>query len=143
MRGCRRKARGVGAKVVRGELPLGGEVAADQSTTEHAVGRDRDAQITARRQDLGLDAAGDQRVLDLHVADRVGVRRATDRLGTDLRQPDVTDEACVDELGDRAHGLLDRHLGVQARGAIDVDVVDAETRQRMGHCGLDGWWTAS
>ena len=56
----------------------------------------------------GLDTAGEQGVLDLQVADRVDGVRAADGLGADLGQADVADVAGLDQLGDRADGLLDR-----------------------------------
>src|SRR5436190_14872178 len=65
------EARRVRAKVRRLELALGSEVTADQTAAENAVGRDRDAQLAARRKDLRLDAARDQGVLDLQIADRM------------------------------------------------------------------------
>ncbi len=64
-------------------------------------------------------------------------RGAADRLGADLGEADVADVAGLHQLGDRADGLLDRHVGVQARRAVDVDVVDAEARERVGERGLD------
>ena len=84
-------------------------VAADQPAREHAVGGHADAELPARGQDLVLDAARDQRVLDLQVADRVhgAARRIVS--GADLRQPDVADVAGLDHLGDGADRLLDRH----------------------------------
>lgn len=39
--------------------------------------------------------------------------------------------ARLHKLGDRAHGLLDRHLRIDASGPVDVDVIRAEARQRV------------
>ena len=77
-------------------------------------------------------AAADQRVLDLQVDDRVHRRGAADRLGADLGEADVADVAGLHQVGDRADGVLDRHRGIEARRAVDVDVVDAEARQAVG-----------
>ena len=54
---------------------------------------------------------------------------AADRLGADLGQADVADVAGLDQLGDRADGLLDRHVRVEPGGPVDVDVVGAEAAQ--------------
>ena len=86
------------------------EVPADQPAAEHAVGGDGDPELAARRQDLVLDPARDERVLDLQVADRMRRRGAADRLRAHLGEADVPDVAGLDELGDRPDGLLDRHL---------------------------------
>jgi hypothetical protein len=134
------EARRVRAEVGGGQLAVGREVPADEAAAQDAVGGDPDPELAAGRQDLGLDAARDQRVLDLQVADRVRRRRAADRVRADLRQADVAHVAGLHELGDRADRLLDRHVGVQARGAVDVDVVDAEAGQRVGQRGLDRRW---
>jgi hypothetical protein len=64
-------------------------------------------------------------------------RGAADRLGADLGQADVPHVPRLHELADRADGLLDRHLGVQARRAIDVDVLDAQPVQAVRERGLD------
>ena len=109
-------------------------VAADQPARQHAVGGDRRCPSSRQvGQDLVLDAARDQRVLDLQVGDRDATAcGAADRLGADLRQPDVADVAGLDQLGDRADRLLDRHVRVEPRRAVDVDVVGAEPLQRVG-----------
>ena len=67
-------------------------------------------------EDLVLDAARDQRVLDLQVGDRVHRGGAADRLGADLGEPDVAHVAGLDQLGDRADGLLDRGVGSSRAG---------------------------
>ena len=107
-------------------------VAADQPARQHAIGGDADAELAAGRQDVALDAARDQRIFDLQVGDRMDGRGAADRLGADLRQPDVAHVAGLHHVGDRADGLLDRHVGIEPRRAVDVDVVDAEPLQRIG-----------
>jgi hypothetical protein len=62
-------------------------------------------------------------VEDGHLLGRVAIAggrvwwngRAEDRLRSHLRKSYVADVAGLDELRDRADGLLDRHLRVQAR----------------------------
>ena len=44
--------------------------------------------------------------------------RAPDGLRADLRQAGVSDVAGLHEIGDRADGVLDRHRGVEAPGAM-------------------------
>jgi hypothetical protein len=52
-------------------------VAADEPAREDAVGRHANPERAARGQDRVLDSAGDQRVLDLEIGDRMdGVRAA-------------------------------------------------------------------
>ena len=51
--------------------------------------------------------------------------RAADGLDADLGEADVAHVALLDEVGDRADRVLDRHVRVEARGAVDVDDVDA------------------
>ena len=48
----------------------------------------------------------------------------------------MADVASLHEVGNRADRVLDRHVRVEARGTIDVDVVDAEPLQRVGCEGL-------
>ena len=55
---------------------------------------------------------------------------ATDRLGPGLRQPDVLDLACVHELGERAHRLFDRRVGVDPVLVVEVDVVHVQPAER-------------
>ncbi len=112
-------------------------MAAEQAAREHAVGGHADAELARDGQDPGLDGAGDERVLDLEVADRVDGGGAAQGVGADLGEADVADVAGLDQLGDRADGLLDRHGGVQPGGAVDVDVVGAQAAQGVGEGGLD------
>src|SRR5215217_3733514 len=57
---------------------------------------------------------------------------AADGVGAHLRQADVAHVAGLDHLGDGADGVLDRHVRIEARGAVDVDVIDTQTLQRIG-----------
>src|SRR5690606_10955593 len=132
------EAGAVGAEVVGGEVAAGVPVAAEQAARQHAVGGDADAQAAGDRQDLGLDVARQQGVLDLQVADRVDGRGAAQRRGADLGQADVADVSGLDEFGDGADGVLDGHAGVEAGGTVDVDVVGAEPPQAVGEEVLDG-----
>ncbi|MBB3540877.1 hypothetical protein FHT97_001590 [Rhizobium sp. BK399] len=43
----------------------------------------------------------------------------------------------LDHVADRADRLLDRNIGIQARRAVNIDVVDAEAFQRIGKEVLD------
>ena len=120
------EARRVRTAVARIELAVGGEMPADEPARQDAVRGNRDSEFAACRQDRVLDPARDERVLDLQVADRVHDPGAADRLGADLGEADVADVSRVDHFADRADRLLYRHVGVEARRAIDVDVLDAE-----------------
>ena len=79
-----------------------------------------------------LDAARDQRIFDLQVGDRMHGRGAADRLGADLGQADMADIAGLHQVGDGADRVLDRHVRIEPRRAVDVDMVDAEPLQRIG-----------
>ncbi len=131
------EARAEAAEVAGAELALPAPVAGEQAAGEHPVGGDSDAQLPRGGQDFGLDAAGEQRVLDLQVGDRVDGVGAAQGLRADLGQADVADQAGLHHLGDRADGLLDRDGRVEAGRAVDVDVVGAEAVQRVRERGLD------
>jgi hypothetical protein len=107
-------------------------VAGQQAARQHAVGGHADPQLAAGRQDLLLETAREERVLDLQVTDRVDGGRAANGVGAGLREADVADIARLDHLGDRAHGLLDRDVRVDARRPVDVDVVGPKAPQRVG-----------
>src|SRR4051812_32101150 len=111
------------AEVTRAELAVWGPAAAEQTTGEDAVCRDRDPELATCRKELRLDPARDQRVLDLEVADRPDRGGATDRLRADLGQSNRAHVARVDEFADRADGLLDRDGGIEARRAVHIDVI--------------------
>ena len=57
---------------------------------------------------------------------------AQHRLGRHLAQPQMAHVARVDHLLDRARHVFDRHVGIEPRRAIDVDMVRAEPFQRIG-----------
>ena len=44
----------------------------------------------------------------------------------DFRQPDVTDIAGAHHVGDRADGVLDRHVRIDPGRPVDVDIIGAE-----------------
>jgi hypothetical protein len=131
------EAGAVGAEVPAAPGALPGPVAAQETPGEDAVGGDADAQLAAGRQHAGLDAAREQRVLDLEVHDRMDRVRPAERLGAGLREPDVADVAGLDHLRDGADRVLDRHRGIDAGGAVDVHVVRVEPAQRVGEEALD------
>jgi len=81
--------------------------------------------------DLVFDAARDQRVFDLQIADGMNGVSATKRLRADLRQSDVTHVASLYHVGDRTHGIFDRYARIEVAQAIDVDVVDSQPPQRI------------
>jgi hypothetical protein len=61
----------------------------------------------------------------------------TDGLGPDLGEPDVPDVPRLDHLSDRAHRLLDRHLGEDPSRPVDVHVLGTEPTKRVGEEVLD------
>ena len=85
-------------------------------------------------QDLVLHVAGPQGVLGLERGDRLDGVGAADRGRRCLGEPEVSDLALGDEIGDGSCCLLDRRVGVDAVLVVEVDVVGAEASQRA----LDG-----
>src|SRR5947208_207847 len=57
--------------------------------------------------------------------------RASDGLGAQFRQTDRSHVAGLHEIRDGADSLLDGHGGIQAGWPVDVNVIDAEARQRV------------
>src|SRR6266581_5418758 len=55
--------------------------------------------------------------------------RAFDGLGRGFREPEIAHLALLDELGHRAHGVLDRGIGIHAMLIVEIDDLDAETAQ--------------
>lgn len=125
----------VGARVASGGLPV---VAGEQAVREHPVGGDADPQLAAGGEDaVGLGVPAEQGVFDLHIADRVYGVGTADGLRPHFGEPDVAHVPGLDQLGDRADRVLDRGVGGEARGAVDVDVVGPEAAQRVGERVLD------
>jgi hypothetical protein len=60
------KARHVASCVTRAQRRDIGDIAGQETAAKRAVGDKADAELLAKRQDLGLDVAGPQRILDLH-----------------------------------------------------------------------------
>ena len=53
-------------------------------------------------------------------------------LGRGLRQADVADVAGLYHVGDGADGVLDRHLRIDPRGLIEIDIIGAQSLERIG-----------
>ncbi|CAG6397497.1 hypothetical protein SCOCK_560007 [Actinacidiphila cocklensis] len=120
----------VGAWVASGGLSVG---AGEQAVCEDPVSGDADPQLAAGVHDaVYLGATAEQGVFDLYVADRVHGVGAADGLRPYLGQPDVADVSGLDQFGDGADRVLDRGVGGEAGGAVDVDMVGPEATQRVG-----------
>src|SRR3569833_1495023 len=89
-------------------------------------------QLVTIRQHLRLDAARSKRILDLQIADRVSGVHTPQRRRTDLRQTNITHIIGLDRAAYGTHRLLDPNGWVEARRAIDVDVVHTKPLQRVG-----------
>ena len=102
------------------ELGVGRQAAAEQAARERREGQEADPELLAGVEDLGLHTALEQRVLALQARDRVHGRSAAQVRRERLGQADPADLALVDELGERADGLLDRRCrdrrGAAGRG---------------------------
>ena len=62
---------------------------------------------------------------------------APDRVGGGLAQAEMKHLALLDELGHRAHRLLDRHRPVDAVLVVQVDGVDVEPAERRLACAVN------
>src|SRR6185437_3300638 len=107
-------------------------MSADQPTRQHAVRSDANAQLATRRQNFRLDTARGERVLDLQIADRMYGMGTPQGRGAHLGQTDITHIPCLDHLADGTYRVLDRHLRIEPRRTVDVDVVNTEPLQRVG-----------
>ena len=107
------------------------EVSTQETPSEYAISSDRNTEGTTRSQNLSLEPPLKKRVLDLEIHDRMHCRRASHRVGGNLRQRDVADIAGHHEIGDGANRVLDGHRGIEPSRPIDVDVVHAKPLQRI------------
>src|SRR5262245_15214247 len=114
------------AAVARDQVVALGEDAAEESTAKRGIGHEPDLELIERRQDLGLDVAGPERILGLQRAQRMHRVGAADRLGTGLAEAEVAHLALLDETRHGADRVLDRNVGIDAMDVIEVDRVDAE-----------------
>ena len=108
-----------------------------------APGHDAHPGVERQRDELALDRAGEQRVLDLQCDDRRpgpqhrdGVRLRGDP-GGGVREADVADLARGDEVVERAHRLLDRRVGVPVVQPVQVEVVGLHPAQGLLELGHD------
>src|SRR5262249_32797082 len=125
------ETRAVSAEVVRASRALA-PMAADEPAREHAVSRDADTKRTARWQDLVLDAARDERIFNLQIADRMHGRGAPQRQRANFGQADVPHTAGLHHVGDRTDRFFDRDVRLNAGWRREVEVYGAEPLQRIG-----------
>ena len=57
---------------------------------------------------------------------------AADGVRSDFRKSYVTHVTRFHHVGERSDSVFDGHVGIDSRRPVDVDVVDAETSQRIG-----------
>ena len=105
------------------------QAAGQETARQRAECHHRDAELAARVQHGHLGIARPQRVLGLHGRDRVHGMRCANRGRRHLRQPDRLDLAGLDQAGQRADAVLDRHLLVAAVQVVEVDGLDPQPRQ--------------
>src|SRR5207237_2814025 len=118
-------------RVVPAEVALGEAVGAldgpaEEAAAERSKRDEPDAELSQERDDPRLEVPLPERVLALERRDRMNLVRAPDGLFARLGQPEVTDLSLPDEIGHRAHHLLDRHLLGDAVLVEEVDVVGLE-----------------
>ena len=100
---------------------------AGRATAHHMPSRR--FRVPEQREDARLGSTTDERVLDLQIADWMHRVRAADGFRADFGQADRAHVSFLDEIRDRADGLLDGHLRIEPARTIDVDVIEAEPRQ--------------
>ena len=114
-------------------------MATDQAAGQHAISSDGDAEFAAGRQNAVLDAARDERIFDLKVADGMDLGRLPDRIAADFGEADMAYEASLHQIGDGANRVLDRDLGIEPSRTINIDMIRLEALQRISegrlHCG--------
>src|SRR5579871_1126061 len=59
---------------------------------------------------------------------------------SNLRQADVADVAGLDHVCNGTDGVFDGDIRVEASGAVDVDVFNAEALEGIGEGSFDGGW---
>ena len=101
----------------------GASVPVRKPRPERRERQERRAVRGAPRHDLGERVARPQRALGLHGGDGVDRVRALELVDAHLGQAERADLALRDQLGHRAPGLLQRHLGVDAVQLVEVDEV--------------------
>src|SRR3954468_8722085 len=105
--------------------------AGEESATERRERDQPDAELAQRAEHRRLGVARPQRVFALHGGDGVhGIGTAQQRV-VHLRQTEVAHLAGPDELGHRAHRLLDLSVLRWPVQVIEVDVLHAEPQQRI------------
>ncbi len=67
--------------------------------------------------------------------------RTADSRCTHLGQAHVAHVASLDHVGDRTDRVFDRHVRVQPCGPVNVDVIDAQTLQRIREKVFHRRWT--
>ena len=97
---------------------------------ERRVRNEADAQLTQQRQQFLLRIPGPQRVLRLHSRDGVNGMGAADRGRGSLGQPNVSNLALDNQIGQRAYGVLDGCLRIDAVLVVQVDTVCTKPLQR-------------
>ncbi len=116
----------------------GGLRGREQAAREDSVGGDGDSEFVEDGKDFGFGRAADEGVFNLQVDDGVHGGGAADRLGANFAEADVAHVPGLDHVGDRADGFFNGDVGIEPGGAVDVDVVDAETLEGIGEGSLNG-----
>src|SRR5256885_16618553 len=107
-------------------------MSADQLARQYTVSGYADSECAEGLENVALDPARAQRVFDLQVDDRMHRMRPANGVGAYLGKSDMLDPAGLHHVGHRANALFDRHIGIEPRRPIDVDVIDTEPLQRIG-----------
>ena len=104
---------------------------------ERRVGDETDAELAQNRQHFGSGSRVHSEYSDCSAVIGMHGVGAADGVGAGFGQPDVADLALGDQFGERADGLFDRRVRVDAVLVVQVDVVGAEPPQRSLDGGAD------
>ena len=116
------------ADVLRRQRRDVAQLAGQEAAREWTEGDERDAQLAAGVEHRDFGIARPQRVLGLHGGERVHAWALRIVAADTSLRPIVLTLPSVDQIGDRADALFDRHALVPAMQVIEIDDVGLQPR---------------
>ena len=119
-------------------------LAAERAAPERTPRRDAEAELLRHRDELALDRALEERILDLQRDERRPSAESRHRLrlrhlpGRRVAESQVANLALLDERIERAHRLLDGRRLVPGVKPVEIDVVGPQAAERFFALGDDG-----
>jgi hypothetical protein len=124
------EARMIATSILRLELVQRLDRGGEEPAPEGGVSHKGDPELAAGREDVLFHVARPQRVLGLERNERMHFVRAPQGRHARLGKREIAHLALVDQLFHCAHGILDRHFGVDAMQPVDIDHFHAEALER-------------